>query len=138
MTKQQKIQFLLYVRNRICQVASTEVATFIACQFALESNFGQSLLATRHNNLCGMKHPTYRVSLSISRSTAGYACYLNHDDCITDYMIWLAYNHIGKYDLSHLDLFKKTLVAKGYCPDKDYISRIENLYSTYYQLISNL
>ena len=45
---------------------SQEVCAFIAAQFALESNFGQSNLAQNYNNHCGMKFPRVRPNLAMN------------------------------------------------------------------------
>ena len=43
--------------------------------------------------------------------------------------IGLAWNHFGVVDLFNLDLFTRKLIAKKYCPEKDYIDRIFTIYN---------
>lgn len=127
--KNKKLTFLSLVYDRFIVTCSHEVALFIACQFALESDFGRSYCATKYHNLCGMKVPVYRPTLC--QNKGGFACYIDDYDCINDYLLWLAYNKFNRYDLSHLDVFKKMLVVKGYCPESDYIKRIESIYQQF-------
>lgn len=115
-----------------CPSIGDEVRYFIACQFALESAYGTSRIAKSRMNHCGMNVPLLRPSLNTAVS--GFASYNSLDDCVRDYVLWLAWNKFGYYDLHDLDLFKKKLKAKGYCPAKDYINRIETVYLQYANL----
>lgn len=113
---------------------SQEVSLFIACQFALESNYGSSRLATECNNYCGMKSPRVRFSTEIypylSSDVHGdyFAEYDSIDDCVTDYVIWLAFSRFTQRDMSDVQLFCNKLKRSGYCPEPDYITRIFVIY----------
>lgn len=117
-------QLLIY-----CPQMSADVALFVACQFALESNFGKSRIAKTRNNLCGMRVPIAR--LSNNQSSVGFASYHSVIDCVIDYVYWLAWNHFGCVILFNLDSFTRQLIAKNYCPDKDYIDRIYSIYHSF-------
>lgn len=108
-----------------------DVADFIGCQFALESNFGKSNLAVKYNNYCGMKFPYIRISLAYSISKLNpFAQYNGLVQCVYDYMLCLNYHHPVakiKESISEFCLF----IKNWYCPDYDYINRITNLYKNY-------
>ena len=113
-------------------VFSTDIAEFIGCHFALESNFGLSLLAKVSNNYCGMKPAYRRVSYrNYEKEDNGFAVYDSLDSCILDYVSWIFYNKPSKHDLTYLDSFIIFLRNSGYCPEKDYTSKIQLIY---YQL----
>lgn len=105
------------------------IADWIGCQFALESNFGDSRIAKTKNNLCGMKVPLLRPSTNIGFD--GFAQYPSKYFCEIDYVLWLAYNRFSGHDLTNLEHFTAHLKAKKYCPDSDYIERINNLYQQF-------
>lgn len=107
-----------------------EVCCFIGCQFALESNFGNSALARKNNNHCGMKRPKIRPTYNVEHSGV-WAAYPILDDCIFDYFLWLVYNRITMRDLDSLDHFTKWLRNSKYCPEPDYVDRIMSIYNKY-------
>lgn len=107
---------------------SFEVRRFIACQFALESNFGTSAIADENANYCGMRVPFVRPTTCIGVNRA-HAKYLSISECIVDYFLWLAYNKFKQTELNDLDLFKAHLVSAHYCPSDNYISSIERIYN---------
>lgn len=114
--------------------ASEEVAAFIGCQFALESNFGESDLANRANNHCGMKSPQVRFSYDRSRiysRSSSFAKYESLYACLADYSLWLAYNRFTNLELRYLQQFKDKLYNCKYCPEPDYISKIEKIYNEF-------
>lgn len=105
------------------------VADWIGCQFALESNYGNSRIAKTRNNFCGMKAPFLRPSTNIGYK--GFARYPSKYFCEIDYLTWLAYNRFTVHDLSNLEQFQLVLKAKKYCPEVDYIERINNIYKQF-------
>lgn len=105
------------------------VADWIGCQFALESNFGNSRIAKTKNNLCGMKVPLLRPSTNVA--CEGFSHYPSKYFCEIDYVLWLAYNRFSGHDLTNLEHFTMHLKAQKYCPDLDYIERINNLYQQF-------
>lgn len=107
-----------------------EVAIFIACQFALESDFGNSRFARENQNFCGMKSPINRISTNLNpqRSFASYSCF---EDCCLDYCLWLSFNRCTVGKLAYLDYFKVFLREKNYCPEKDYIDRIQKIFDSF-------
>lgn len=111
-------------------VAGQDVRDYIACQFALESNFGTSSLAKCRNNLCGMRIPNRRIYYGLPiEHDDGFASYDSTCNCIIDFISWILYNRPYKYDLISLSNFKIFLRNTGYCPEKDYIDKINFIYS---------
>lgn len=128
-SKKEKLKFIDSIVELLaifCPQMSIEVSHFVACQFALESNYGKSRIATTRNNLCGMRVPIAR--LSNNQSSTGFASYKSMVDCVIDYCYWLAWNHFDCVTLLSLDNFTRKLIAKQYCPDKDYIDSIYSIY----------
>lgn len=131
----QKFEFIKKVNDYFLYIgASREVALFIGCQFALESNFGQSRIALVQNNFCGMKSPVLRPSLNLN-SARSFASFAGLKSCIIDYMLWLSWNKCSIAKLQDISAFKKFLVDKKYCPDPDYISSIERIFNEYSPLL---
>ena len=110
---------------------SYEVSNFIACQFALESDFGESRIACENRNFCGMKLPSIRPT-SATGMWSGHAVYNSFLHCVEDYFYWLVYSRFTQEELNDLDAFKAHLAKSGYCPASDYVERIDNLYKQYY------
>lgn len=104
------------------------VALFIACQFALESDFGCSRLARECNNISGMRSPSLRLTLDVYHASGEFAVFYSWSECISDYFLWLAWNHFNLDDFQDLNKFKRKLVSCGYCPENDYINRINKIY----------
>lgn len=109
-------------------VFGKDVLDFIACQFALESNFGTSRLASINHNYCGMKIPSRRVTYRDGQDGvfSTYACL---DDCVKDYVSWLLYNRPNQMQLTYLDSFMIFLRDSGYCPETGYVDRINKVYN---------
>lgn len=109
-----------------------DVADFIACQFALESDFGCSNLAKLQHNYCGMRVPFLRISTckNFQSKHSEFACYETLYDCIVDYVLCLQYHCPLRKELDNLNLFKGFI--KFYCPDRDYVSRIETIYNQFF------
>lgn len=107
------------------------VADFIACQFALESNFGRARMVETKHNYCGMKCPSYRPTLDLDFKPNQFARYRSLIECEIDYLLWLAYNRFNRFDLSCIDSFSRLLKAKSYCPEKDYIEKIQSIYQLF-------
>lgn len=108
-----------------------DVAEFIACQFALESNFGRSHLATLFNNYCGMRMPLVRINVVLAQDPkTGFAIYSSLFDCILDYMLCLQYHRPISSIRTSVDRFK-FFIKEFYCPEKDYIDKITNLLKSY-------
>lgn len=112
---------------------SDAVAQFIVCQFALESNFGQSDIFRENNNICGMKLPKYRITCA-QTANRGHATYLNVEDSIWDYFIWLCYYGFSRRHLENYELFISHFRKTPYCPQFDYIERIVSLKTQFYGL----
>lgn len=130
MTNDEKKLFLSSVVDELKHYSLYPIVRkFIACQFALESDFGRSPLALKYSNYCGMKHSRFRITTSLVMSHV-YNHYLCFSDCVLDYILWLTYNRC-KHDIK-LEEFKEFLVKKCYCPESDYISKIEAIYNQFY------
>lgn len=112
---------------------SRPICEFIACQFALESDFGLSRLADINNNITGMKVPFKRPFYGC-KSDNGFACYSDWFECIKDYIVWFFYSHPHANCVYDLEAFKIHLHNSGYCPEKGYIDKIQFIYSQFKSL----
>lgn len=106
------------------------VADWIGCQFALESSFGNSRIAKVKNNYCGMKVPHLRPSLNQNLGS-GFATYDSLEDCCTDYVLLLSYNHFTYTQLSNLDCFLARFKTIHYCDEESYLDAINNIYKIF-------
>lgn len=132
MKKSEKLKFLdsiVELLSLYLPQAMEDVKYWIACQFALESNFGHSFLAKNKHNYCGMRIPKSRISMNMAVS-GEFSKYDSLVVCVIDYCYWLVWNHFTYMDLFNLDLFTRKLIAKGYCPESDYIDRVYTLYNS--------
>ena len=133
---EKKIDFLNSIVSLLPEHFDNEVRKFIACQFALESDFGQSSLARCNHNFCGMKVPSLRLTLCSNASSKDYysfAVYSGITYCVHDYLIWLVYNKFNRIEYNSVDAFARHLKYSNYCPDDDYV---EKIWSIYYQYCS--
>lgn len=126
--------------NHLCSLflkvgASREVALFISCQFALESDFGRSRLAQESNNYCGMKSPILRPSFNLNPART-FASFESLDFCVQDYLNWLCWNKCSIAKLQDIRSFRQFLRDKKYCPETDYIDNINYLYSQFTNLLT--
>lgn len=135
--KKEKVDFIKKVsENQILRhFFADEICDFIACQFALESDFGTSMLAEKFHNFSGMKVPHKRpTSRSRYRDYLGFCIYFDLDYCVSDYIMRFLYFYPHSNAVYDLSAFKIHLQNSGYCPEKDYLSRIETIYN---QFINN-
>lgn len=111
---------------------SQEVCDFIACQFALESSFGESALAHANNNYCGMKNPLVRISSALHAGDGNYhwAQYVSLQDCILDYLLCLQYHRPLSTDYDSVVHFSR-FISKFYCPERNYINKINLIYQQF-------
>ena len=109
-----------------------EISLYIACQFALESQYGKSTLVIAYNNHCGMRVPFVRISTAINQGNAkeSFAHYICLKACISDYILCLQYHRPLRKDLEDLDLFK-AFIRKFYCPERDYIDKVNKIYQQF-------
>lgn len=134
MTTLEKKDFLNLVTKLLPEFISIEVRHFIACQFALESNFGTSPSAVCNGNYCGMKVPVLRATFCLNPTEVNqFALFSGIVSCVHDYILWCQSFKFTRYEFEHLPYFKKHLEISGYCPDFDYIDKISKLYSQYYE-----
>lgn len=115
---------------------SFEVRLWIACQFALESNFGTSPLAADNENYCGMKSPVRRINFCDSTSKE-FASYSSLVACVVDYLLWLAWNHFTVLDCKDVNKFKLRMVASVYCPENGYIEKIDSIYLQAFETLNS-
>lgn len=128
-----KLDFLNLVVSLLPIHFDNEVAHFIACQFALESDFGQSAMSLCQNNFCGMKVPSLRATLCLNPDEKGkFAKYSGITSCVHDYVVWLVAMKFTRQDYNNIQVFSNHLKLSGYCPDPDYIDRINSIYNQYY------
>lgn len=108
------------------------LSVWIGCQFALESNYGNSNLAKVNNNYCGMKNPLVRISTALHAGDPlfHWAVYDNLDDCITDYVLCIQYHKPISVDYDTIDHYSR-FISKFYCPEVDYIDKINKIYSQF-------
>lgn len=134
MKEEEKIDFLNIVISLLPDCFSLEVKRFIACQFALESAFGSSAFAKCRNNYCGMKVPKFRLTFATNLDEVGeFATYSGLTYCVHDYLIWLVSNKFTRPQRYCLAEFVDHLQYSGYCPELDYVSKIQMIYSKYYE-----
>ena len=126
MTEVMKRAFLNKVYNALPLRMSPHWRMKIACQFALESDFGKSRLAIGQNNFSGMKVPALRITTCISPTleVGGFATYNSFEDCLCDFLIWLAYNRVNSYT-------EWETALRHYCPEADYYNRINSIYKQF-------
>lgn len=135
LSKDEKLAFIKLAQTMLRQCTNQfndDVSFFIACQFALESDFGRSDLAITCNNISGMRHPLVRLTSSFKANKNGFACYSKIYDCIFDYLLCLNYYQIGVKECESVSCFSR-FISKWYCPTKDYIKRIDSIYNEYKQ-----
>lgn len=133
MCKSEKIKFLDNVAKlflKYCPQMSDDVRYWVACQFALESNFGLSRLVKTKLNYCGMKMPLSRPTLNICVS-GDFAKFESLECCVIDYVYWLSWNHFNFVDLFHLNNYTRRIIASKYCPETDYVDRVYALYNSF-------
>lgn len=132
--KEDNQSFLNEVVSLLPLCISLNVRRFIACQFALESDFGHSASALCNSNFCGMKVPAIRITLALNDTdSASFALFSGITSCVHDYLLWLQSNRFSRSELSNLDSFVRHLSLSGYCPEFDYIDKIKFIYSQYYE-----
>lgn len=109
-----------------------EVCFWIGCQFALESAFGTSHLALENNNYCGMKNPLVRISTALHAGDAIYhwAQYDDLDSCVVDYLLCVQYHRPVSFDYDNIKRYSR-FVSKFYCPERDYIDKINLIYQQF-------
>lgn len=109
-----------------------EVADFIGCQFALESSYGESSLAHSNNNYCGMRNPLVRISCALHAGNGQYhwAQYVDLFACVMDYLLCLQYHLPTSDNYDNINRFSN-FIKKFYCPEKDYIDRINKIYQQF-------
>lgn len=133
MTTQEKISFLNQVISLLPECIGHDVRRFIACQFALESDFGSSAFALCNNNFCGMKVPALRITLALNNEAKNeFAWFSGITSCVHDYLLWLQSNKFSRTELNNLDTFRSHLGFSDYCPESDYLDKINTIYSQYY------
>lgn len=107
-----------------------DVSTWFAALFALESNFGNSALAKTHCNYCSMKLPRVRISVATNFGLEEvWASYKDLFDCILDFVLWLQYQKPLRKELEKPELLYSYF--RKYCPEKDYIDKINRIYSQF-------
>lgn len=129
----EKYSFLSEVRAWVKTFGFTEdVAFFIACQFALESDFGNSVLVHKYHNYCGMRCPLVRLSTALNAGDASstWASYYSLADCVTDFILCLQY-HRPLSDIKDNIAAYCRFISRFYCPERDYISKINTIYSQF-------
>lgn len=115
---------------------SESVSLFIACQFALESNYGTSQLATKYNNITGMRKPLVRPSTcEVDLDSNGFAVYSCKMYCIIDYFLCICYHRPLSEDFEDVKKYAR-FVKKFYCPEKDYIDKIMSIYNKFTYLLT--
>lgn len=135
MSKTEKLNFLTKVVQYLSRYTniSQEVRKVIACQFALECNFGNSIQVVEKNNYCGMHVPTSRPTLALNAGKFilyPFAAYSNLSTCIEDYILCISFQRPCRKDLEDVNSFLEFI--KFYCPDKYYSERIRSIYNQYF------
>lgn len=112
---------------------SSDVRLFIACQFALESDFGHSSLCARNCNHSGMKVPRRRLTTAINIDVPldTFAKYVSLSDCVLDYVLWCQFARIGLDAQADVPSFITFLNDNKYCHDKGYTDRILSIFNQF-------
>lgn len=132
MTKEQ-FSFIRSIASSLIQYGFTEeVANFIGCQFALESSYGMSDLARRNSNFCGMKTPMVRLSVADNQGDASsvWADYSGLEWCICDFVLCLQYHRPYSDIKDNVNAYCR-FISRFYCPERDYITKIQTIYSNF-------
>ena len=80
-----------------------------------------------------MKVASFRITLALNLDEKGeFAQFAGISSCVHDYLLWLQSNKFTRADLANLGLFVQHLKVSGYCPEYDYIDKIEKLYLKFY------
>ena len=133
MANSDKISFLNQVISLLPHCIGHDVRRYIACQFALESDFGSSASALCNNNFCGMKVPVLRITLALNHDAKNdFAWFAGITSCVHDYLLWLQSNKFSRSELNNLVMFRSHLGFSGYCPEPDYLDKINSIYLQYY------
>ena len=131
MEKKMFLSFVFdFIKGRFPFVDS-EVAQFIACLAALESDFGFSFLAKENHNIIGMKMPKMRLSTALYEKH-GHACYQSFETCLCDFMYWCQYYGMCQRHFKNLESFLRKFEKLNYNPSGLYVDRIINLKNQYY------
>lgn len=110
---------------------SSSVALWIACQSALETDFGRSRLYAVNNNCFGMKYPRKRLTLSVSE-LSNHASYRSLPDSVIDYGYWLANNGFTINNLYSLDSFRDRLCLFNFNPKCSlYLDSVNSIYNQF-------
>lgn len=123
------VQKVDYIRNSYLFV-NKDVAIWIACQFALESSYGTSVIAVENNNISGMKQPLVRLSTCVGEFY-GHAVYTSWMSCIYDYFLWCQYYEFTQDIFNDIKRFKTKLSKCSYCPSSDYVNSVSRVYDSY-------
>lgn len=109
-----------------------DIAVFVACQAALESDYGRSDLAVSHFNYFGMKYPNSRYSMALGSTDNGFSVYSSMHNCVADYMARQVYFGLKKSDLKSVEKYAQFLKKSGYCSEVYYIDNIMRIYKQYH------
>lgn len=124
------VSFLIHSNSQF----PVDVCDYIGCLFSLESSFGTSNLALDFNNYCGMKNPLVRISSAMyaGRSGEGYfwAEYSSLNSCVVDFLLCLQYHRPKSSDYDTVEHFSR-FISGFYCPECDYITKINSIYSQF-------
>lgn len=121
----------------------SEVAIFMACQFALESGYGSSHLAKDYHNITGMRvcylRPSNQINYHDEKKT-NFGQYRKNTDCLDDFMLWLSYQRCHPSCYSDIASYSALLIRTKYCEEKgkyinpetsEYIKRIKSIYNQF-------
>jgi flagellum-specific peptidoglycan hydrolase FlgJ len=94
---------------RAAQAAHHIFPEYAACEAALESGWGRSLLAVEANNLFGQKqsHPSLAGTETIAMPTREYL----HDHWMTVYANWTKFPNWGACFVARMDLLRRLAPA---------------------------
>lgn len=127
--------FIKLVAKMLPSYISFSVREYIACQFALESSFGDSVFAVSMHNYCGMRVPVTRFTTAVNFNDKGkFAKYRSLGDCVSDYLLYLCALRYRFDELQDVSKFRIALDFKGYCPDLGYLEKIDSIYRQYCDL----
>ena len=80
-----------------------------------------------------MKVPYVRISNCLNYASSDtFAEYTLWTDCLLDLVLWIQYQRPLRKQLDDVNLIPS--VFKSYCPEKDYINKIQSIYQQFKNL----
>lgn len=109
------IEFAKYIG--VCDLA------VMYSQFAIESAYGTSVLAKRHNNLFAMRYPRKRYTTALYETRSKYSHYDTWQSSVVDYHLWIG----SVCDCCSTRPQLIHCIGKRYAEDRRYVAKMQLL-----------